>query len=306
MPLLCLLLMCSFPAAAAENPTLDEARLKLNVFKMIQKVSEADQTPLKGLSPESIQVESLIPIQAGEIVLFAVKIRIPQASGRIPPELVFVTDAAGSLQFPDIRRLDSGQSLVSPAIRRLSGKKTPPAPKPVKIPPDMGTLFFKGTGAHEIVMVSDPFCRFCGKAYAYLMTRKAAIKTIRLAHFPLPMHPGAAEACWAIKHAEKKGMAAPVIDFAYSALKPSREEMEQGLEKTRLGVCEKIARKFPDLADGMDPRAFCDYLKKNHQAGVESERKALAGLGIQSVPQISINGETIRGFKPSEMDRLLK
>ncbi len=298
------LVVFAFNCHASDAVKLNESAVKLSVFELIKNLAEIDGHEIKNLTPNSIIIEKKIPIRLDSITLFAVKIKLPKIEipkSKIPPVIVFVTDKSGKMQFRDVRELKSGKSLISSFVEQLAPKE-----KPIKIPPDFGTTFFKGDGKHEIILVSDPFCPFCVKAYLYLMKNKNIIKKINLAHFPLPMHPGAALACWAVKDAEKKGLGAQVIDFVYTGLKPGREEMKSGLEKARLNIAAKIIKKFPKLADGMDAKKFCDYLKTNYEAVIIKERETVIKLGIKSAPYIFVDGKMIRGFKQSKIEELLK
>jgi len=298
------LIAFSFSLYASEDLKLNEAEVKQNVFKMIKRLIKIDGYELQDLTPDSIIVQKTIPIRVDSLDLFAVKVKLPKIeypSSRIPPEIAFVTNKDGKLRFRDINELDSGKSLIESTLQQLAPKE-----KQIKIPSNFGTTFFRGDGKHEIIFVSDPFCPFCGKAYLYFMKNKNIIKKINLAHFPLPMHPGAAMACWAIKDAEKKGLAAQVIDFVYTGLKPSREEMKGGLEKVRLDVAAKIAKKFPMLAGGMDAEKFSNYLKTEYEAAVKKDRDAVLKLGIRSAPYIFIDGKMLRGFNQSKIEKLLK
>ena len=304
----------AFHAQAVEKNQLNESQVKRGVFKMFQSLAKVDGYDLKNITADSIVILQKTPIQWDSMTFFAVKIKVPEipgAKGKLPPKISFVTDQSGTLQFDNIRKLESGRSITSAALKMMESptetKKEKKAPvKPVRIPPDFGTTFFNGSGKHEVILVSDPFCPFCGKAYLYLMKNKRRIKKINLAHFPLASHPGATLTAWAIKHAEKKGLGPRLIDFAYTSLKPTKKEMGKSLDEVRMALAAKIIRKFPELSDGMKPRVFYNHLKNLYGDKVKKEKDLLIKFGVTSVPFIIIDGDLIRGFQPSEMDDLLE
>ena len=305
----------AFQAWAVEKKQLNEAQVKLGVFTVIESLAKIDGYDLKGMTPDSIIIDRKIPIKRGSMTFFAIKVIIPKiadSKAKLPSNIALITDSSGTLQFDNVRNLATGKSVTAKSLGMLEPPAAPKKDKknieqkPVRIPSDLGTTFFHGTGKHEVILISDPFCPFCGKAYLHLMRNKSRLKKISLAHFPLLSHPGATLTAWAIKHAEKKGLGPQLIDFAYTSLKPSREEMGKGLQEVRMAITTKIINRFPAISDGMDPAAFYNHLKKTYSSELKKEKDYLLKLGVNSVPFIVIDGQLLRGFKPSDMDDLLE
>lgn len=237
----------------------------------------------------------------GGMAVFLVKGVIDPGQGQAQPFLLFVS-ADGQFYVPDIVSLSQGKSVLKDArdSARAAELKT------------LGHTVFKGKGGPVLTFVSDPFCPHCRNAYAYLMGKTEAFSEFRLAHYPLPGHPGADIACslmaWAAVKAPAKH--ADFVRFAYTDLPmPSvADKSSESVRKAWVEVAEAFLKRFPELkALGKTGPAIVEALGGSAYAkSVQEDLAKSAGLEITGTPVIFLETLRVEGFDKPRLDQLLQ
>lgn len=283
---ICLLLFFFLlPSPGFSGKTLDIPALKKAIAERTV-ASWGEQDPYyKKFSAAQVTIEKEIPIQVREFSLFAVK-AVLKTPGDTPDEFLFlVVDETGTLQFPDIFDVKTGQSFFRDALNELR--------KIEKLPKDFGSLIFEGEGLHDVVAVSDPFCSYCRKGWAYFQGERRKIRSFKLAHFPL--NPHSELVCMALLDAEiRKDHALEMADFAYTTLKQTADPEE---------LMKQFMEAFPHLKRvwGKDSRAAVNYLSERYQGVLREEVFAAQRLGIKATPVFFIDGQMIEGYHEKQI-----
>jgi thiol:disulfide interchange protein DsbC len=125
-----------------------------------------------------------------------------------------------------------------------------------------------GSGAHQIIEITDPDCPYCRRASAYLAGKKELTRHIFF--LPLAMHPNAEAKVRQIFCAEDRG-------------KAYEEAMTGKLDDMKFTPCTSAA---------------ADDLLKAHKEMVNR-------IGVSSTPLFMIDGEIIFGADIPRMERIL-
>ena len=186
-------LLAGVPAHAGEG--LDEAGFRDNVLLRIRSMKpEYKYFPAEKINIEK-QSSTRVEADGVSLELVAVKITLdpPDGTDEKAGELIMLVDRSGTLMFSDIRAIATGKSLVQDAMDEVSV---------VELAEDVGETVFTGGGKTEVVLVSDPLCPYCRRAWDMVMSDPAKIGNFKLVHMPLPMHSGADVACMILAYAK--------------------------------------------------------------------------------------------------------
>jgi protein-disulfide isomerase len=306
-----LLVMTLAPAvvlAASDGCLGDECGFKLDREAFKKTVAQRLTVGLKQQGndvqypTDNIEIVKTVPFSVGDDYSFvAVRVILnPVDEAHRPAENVLVVDPGGRIMFGDIQDLVSGEDLAFKASSLV---------KKEKLPPGFGAEAVSGNGDAEVVMVSDPICPYCKKAFAYFMNHLDRIETVKLVHLPLPSHPGAEAASAAIIYARDNDIQPEeVARFAYLDLdnpQPEGETQEERVENARQNVLDQLTEAFPKLAEslGDDPLATLMAATEDDR---EAHQKMASEKGLTFTPVIYVDGVRIDGFKESAVAQALQ
>lgn len=275
---------------------LDDYRLRENLTERVLSSISGENQKID-ISAEKIKVLQIEPVLIGDIKLYASKLAIVEPDGRLN-EMIIVTDATGSYQFTNVREVKNGDEAVLSQV---------PSITKMTLPEGLAKTIAKGKGEHEVVFISDPFCPFCRKAFAYLINKVDDIKDFKAVHYPLPMHPGAEAAAWVMSEAEDQNMTPlQVMRFAYTQLiLPAQKDEKVNLETLQKEVVKQFAMAFPALIGDSTPDAFFKHVKEKWSDKIEKDMQQLTNIDITATPAILIDGQMIKGLDTKQIDKLL-
>jgi|GEM_PF-1282947 len=278
------------PPAAMDHAvtTLDEAALKTGIAQRIRTARGVKDERFRQITSDHVTVEKTIPVHTTSLSLFAVKLKItPPVPGLSPEFITLVVDDTGILQFGGIQELATGTDLAKEAVEQLQSVEFH------DLPTDFGHAIYEGTGPHNVIVVSDPFCPHCRRGWEFIKTNLDRIHTLRLAHFPLS--PAAETAGMVMADARhRKSMEFDIIDFTYTLLEPIQDPLQ---------ILAQYLEEFPDLTDQWDktPEEALTYLNERFLPEIKAEQHTIRSLGIHSTPIFFVNQTFIKGFNEQKM-----
>ena len=312
----------SISGQSAESRKLDETALRKNALERLKKAikdQEPDAKGLERLTIENMIVQKSIPIKAGDLDLYLVKVQFknPEAEsednyGNV--ELVMLVDHTGTFQLPDVFRISDGASQTAEEKRIMYT---------VEHKDGLGDLVAKGDGPHNVIFISDNFCPYCKQAYSFFLQNLKRIAELRIVHLPMPsLHPTATIASAVMSYA--KDIMAPdrffdLVTFAYNALEPGERILKgtgrnentpitpDELKEMELDVVNQYVAKFPELGKERDVKSLYDHVKKNFGKKREKEAAEVSRqMKVSGTPATLSNGYLIRGFNRVELQKTLE
>ncbi|MFN2435932.1 MAG: thioredoxin domain-containing protein [Desulfotignum sp.] len=302
-----ILLLCIYPGfAAGDTPSsepgenqpagmnrlsavLDESALKQGIALRLRTARGTKDERFLQMTADHVTIEKKIPVHAGSLTVFAVKLKITPPVPDLSPEFItLMVDDTGTVQFGGIQELATGTDLAKDAVDRLQ------AVDASDLPADFGKLIHTGTGPHNVIVVSDPFCPHCRRGWEFIKLNLDRIHTLRLANFPLS--PAAETAGLAMADAyHRQHMEFDIIDFTYTELNPSQEAVD---------ILSQYMEAFPDLAEkwGATPETALTYLKETYLSEIKTQQQTVRALGIHSTPVFFVNNTFIKGFNSQKME----
>jgi protein-disulfide isomerase len=278
--------------SSAQMPVLDEAALKAAIAHRLRTAGQNKDKRFRQFTADQVSVERKIPVRAGDMVFFAVRIKISPKMPQSGPEFItMMVDKTGTLLIGSIQDLASGADLAKETMDQLQ------AVDPQALPPGFGKEIFSGPGPHTVIAVSDPFCPHCRQGWDHIKLNLDRIKTFRLAHYPL--NTASEAACMVMADAyHRRLMVFEVVDFSYTQLTREQEPRD---------IVAQYMAAFPELAEtwGKDPDVALAYLEEQFQAQVKDEKETARSLGIQSTPVFFINNGFLKGFNAEKMAALM-
>lgn len=153
-----------------------------------------------------------------------------------------------------------GKNLTEERVQEIMGKglKSLPLDQAVRI----------GSGAHQVIEITDPDCPYCRKASAFLAGKKELTRYIFF--LPLAMHPNAEAKVRQIFCAEDRG-------------KAYEEAMTGKLDDMKFTPCKSAA---------------ADDLLKAHKEMIDR-------IGVTGTPLFLIDGQVVFGADIPKMERIL-
>jgi len=274
---------------------LDTTNLKENVSAFVRQMFTAKGHSID-FGPEGISIKESLPVQINGMTFFAVKLELTREDGKGPEnkdELKFIVDPTGTMKFPYVSSIATGKEMVLSAIPEFTK---------IEFPEDLAPVMKTGTGTHEVIVVTDPFCPACRKAKPFFDSQMNNIKTLKIAHWALPIHPGADAAVWVMDYAiESKIHPQEVYDFAYGDLKTPGKGLVE--EKAQRFVIDQFATKFPKLVTGNN-EAFYYFLKGKYEAKYKEASDQYRAMKFSGTPTIIIDGQAA-GFNPAAVSQAL-
>ncbi|OGR38484.1 MAG: hypothetical protein A2051_04900 [Desulfovibrionales bacterium GWA2_65_9] len=301
--LLALSLLTLVQTPAQAEGSASPSTFNVEAFRKNFLAGLAGRPNVPALTADSVQVDQAEKAATfGGLDIYAVKGRLVPAEGQSQPFLLFIS-ADGQFHVSDIISLGAGKSIFKDARDKLRAADLK----------DFGHTILKGApGKPVLVYVSDPFCPYCRQAFSYLMDRKASFSEFKLAHYPLPSHPGADIACmlmsWALDKDPKKAL--DFVRFAYTDLPvpKAQDKSPEGLKKAWAQVAGAFLVRFPELkALGKDATAIVAALGESKYAQSVTEDMAKAGsMDITGTPVVFVDNTRVVGFDQERLDELLK
>jgi protein-disulfide isomerase len=302
-----ILILCLFPGfASADTPSpepeenrqagrhspmtlLDEAALKEGIALRLRTARGAKDERFRQMSSDHVSIEKKTPVDTGSLTVFAVRLKItPPVPDLLPEFITLVVDDTGTLQFGGIQELATGTNLVKDAVDQLQTVDIN------DLPPDFGKLIHTGTGPHNVIVVSDPFCPHCRRGWEFIKLNLDRIHTLRLAD--LPLSPAAETANLAMSDAyHRQFKVFDIIDFTYTQLNSSKEPLD---------ILSQYMVAFPDLTEtwGTTPENGLTYLKEKYLSEIKTQEQTVRALGIHSTPVFFVNNTFIKGFSSRKME----
>lgn len=300
---LCAMVASAMPVQAA-TPQLDEAGLRQHVAARISRLltENGQEAVARKLSPDNVEIDKYQPVRVGSVDLYAVQLSLHHPEGSsLPDRMTLLTDASGAIQFGMVADMATGQEAALVQATEITR---------MLLPEHLSQPLAAGTGSHDVVFVSDPFCPFCRHAAAYLLERLDKIAALKIVHLPLPMHPGADAAAWAMQYARERSDAGldplAVMRYVYGDLTVPAQGT--GIDVARKEVITQLLRQFPALASGLDaPSAetLLYILKGKYEAETVITAEQMQKLGISGTPVILVDGQPVRGFDKAHLEKLL-
>ncbi|MEW6259008.1 MAG: thioredoxin domain-containing protein [Thermodesulfobacteriota bacterium] len=289
--LLGLVLLQASAALADPSPRLDEAAFRRHAAERIRILKGNKDPRFLQATEKHVTIEKTSTIDLPTGTLYGVRFRVATPTAEKESEVVtLIVDPSGTFIYPDVQELSTGKSLVRDALSELRTIE--------HIDPAYGKEIYRGTGTHDVILISDPFCPHCRKGWGWLMENKGKLRSLRTAHFPLS--PASEAACMALndlKHLGVKPMEAE--DYAYTFLNPSHDPKE---------VIQQFLEGFAEFkkANGEDAEAVLKKLEGKYQEAVRKERADAQAIGISSTPAFFIDGKMVDGFNAAKIEELLK
>jgi len=293
--------------------SLDEAALKqaMAVYwsAAVNKLPPFKDGDPVALKPGDFRILAKVPVQKGPNVYFAVKLGLRDAKSYYlaPPfPLSMVVDPTGTLFFSKVIDIARGEEAIlkrAPSVTRAA------------LPPDLHPATVKvGTGMADVTLISDPFCGFCRKGYAFASAHMDKILALRVFHHVLFEEKGSAVAAWMTEYARSRGAdMAAVYDFTYTELRPAGQqasdegELFMSPEAVGEDILTQYQRKFPALFEetGGDVPAMYRLLAGKYERETMENQDKLVKAQLTSTPVFVIDGEIVRGFDEPRLKELL-
>ena len=298
------MLFCVAPGLAGAAPQLNEEALRSAVISRLGRVltENGQDAVARKLLSDNVRIDKLQPVRVGAVDLFAVRLSLhhPDASS-LPDTMTLLTDASGTIQFGMVADLATGQEAALSQATEITR---------IQLPDTLLKPLAVGTGTHDVIFVSDPFCPFCRQAASYLLESLDRIASLKIVHLPLPMHPGADAATWIMEYATERQSAGvdplAVMRYAYAQLRIPAQGTSP--DTARKDVVTQFLEQFPALAAGLEtssPETFLYILKGKYEAQSADTAAQLQRLQITGTPFILVDGQSVRGFDKSRLEKLL-
>ncbi|MBI5591188.1 MAG: hypothetical protein HY881_11970 [Deltaproteobacteria bacterium] len=277
-------------ASPVKPSGLDETKLKEIIASRIQKANAGKNESYKNFDSKMVIVEKKIAFQSLGQILYGVKIKIlPVVADQKHEFLYLIVDPSLTVQYSDILDMETGASALNPVMVELRRIDLPAK--------SIGNEIYKGSGAHQIVLISDPFCPYCREVWGYLVQHKDKIKLLKLAHFPI--HTASETACAVLEFAQQKRLNLfDIVNFSYTRLNSSESPVE---------ILSQYAAEFPLLKKywGNDLEAAAKKLQAEYLPAVQKEQAEIKDMGISGTPITFVDGYMIEGGNFPKFDELM-
>lgn len=278
-------------AGAPTQARLNEEAFKEHIAERVRIMKGPRDSRFQQTTAQNVTIEKSLPIDTPGGMLYGVRFRVSTPTAEKESEVItLIVDPSGSLIYPDVQDLATGKSLVRDAMSSLRVIE--------HIDPNYGKEIYRGAGQHDVILISDPFCPHCRKAWSWIVENKAKIRSLRVAQFPLS---AASEmACMAMNDLKTLGTNPfEVEDYAYTFLNPSNDP-------------KAVVRQFMDgfaefkKANGEDVDAVLKKLEGKYQKIVQKERADAQAIGVMSTPEIFVDGKMVDGFNVVKLNEMIK
>ena len=271
-------------------PEVDDARLKEKIVTRIQNLNAGKNEAYKNFDSSKVIVEKKILFQMLGQQLVGVRLKIQSV---LPDQshdfLYLIVDPTLTAQYTDILDMETGASMLNQVMVELRRISLPEK--------EMGTEIYKGSGTHQIVLVSDPFCPYCRKVWGYLTEHMNKLKSLRISHYPI--HASSEIPCAVFEFARQKRLNIfDIVNFSYTKLNSSESSAE---------VLKQYVAEFPLLKKywGDDLEATAQKLRTEYLPMVQKEQAETKNLGISATPVTFVDGYMIEGDNFPKFDELM-
>jgi protein-disulfide isomerase len=250
---------------------------------------------MKSYSPDNVIIKQAIPVAVGKETYYAIKaILTPAVKNQKEGKLTMLVDHTGTFQFPGVMNIADGNSPAELAMAEVNK---------IKLPENFGSVIGKGSGSHDVTIVSDPVCPYCRAAWSFIVKQQDKYKDFSLVHMPLSYHVGADAACWILAYVEDTypDKIFEVANWAYAEFEAPHEK---NLEKSREKVIKAFLEKYPWLTNSK-PDEFKYFLKGKYEGKISDEIKKAQEIKISGTPAIFIDGIRIDGFDQHKIEKTL-
>lgn len=289
--LLGLFLFYASSAFATPSFQLDEAAFRQHAAERIRIMKGKKDPRFLQTTEKHVTIEKTAPIPLPTGILYGVRFRVATPTAEKESEVVtLIVDPSGTFIYPDVQELSTGKSLVRDALSELR--------KIEHIDPTYGKEIYRGTGTHDVILVSDPFCPHCRKGWGWLVENKGRLRSLRIVHFPLSAASEAA--CMVLKDLDQLGVKPmEAEDYAYTFLNPANEPKK---------IIHQFLEGFVEFkkANPEDAEAVLKKLEDKYQKAVHKERADAQAIGISSTPVFFIDGNMLEGFNAAKIEEILK
>ncbi len=269
---------------------LDEAALKAGIAHRLRTARGGRDERFRQMTSDHIFIEKKVPVHLnGALTVFAVKLRIMAPVPDASPEFItLVVDDTGTRQFGGIQDLSTGTDLAKGAVDQVQAVEIS------DLPTEFGKLIYTGTGSHTLIIISDPFCSHCRKAWEFIKLNLDRIHTLRIAHLPLNQSAETAGLVMA-EVFRRQFKVFDIVDFTYTELNPSSDPLD---------ILKQYMETFPDMTQnwGPTPETALTYLTGQFLSQIKADQQTLRTLGIHSTPVFFVNQAFIKGFNAQKME----
>ena len=280
--------------------SLDVKALQAKVAKRINTGMKAQGITDKEFPEENAKVIKQVPFQLNDLKLVAVHLKIePIQEGQKAVDNYLVLDPGATMIFSNVRDLVTGKDMSFEAMALV---------KKEKLPADFGHTVMEGTGKVDVIMVSDPICPYCQKAFEYLLQNMDKVKSFKLVHLPLAGHLGADTACQVLIYAYKNKISPQeILKFAYTeltAVQPEGKDKDEKLKKAREEILNQFMTKFPALKKSLGSDAASAQKKLDEETNdvMQKDAELTKAHGLDFTPIIYVGGIRVDGFSQPQIE----
>lgn len=277
-------------ALPVNPPELDEMKLKEQIVSRIQKANAGKSEAHKNFDSKMVIVEKKIAFQSLGQMLYGVRLKVlPALPDQKHEFLYLIVDPSLTVQYSDILDMETGASVLNPVMVGLRRIDLPAR--------GIGSEIYKGGGAHQIVLISDPFCPYCRQVWGYLVQHKDKIKSLKLSHYPI--HTVSEIACAVLEFAQQRRLNIfDIVNFSYTKLNSGESPAE---------ILRQYAAEFPLLKKywGNDLEAAAKKLLAEYLPAVQKEQSEIKDMGIAGTPITFVDGYMIEGGNFPKFDELM-
>lgn len=291
---------------------LDEKNLQLNLASHFSKTLAAQEKNEPGtdsmtLTPTDFIIEEKQPVQIGPNTYFAIKVVFKKKAKTTLDQLFplrIVTDPTGTLLFETVIDIREGKEAIlskAPTVSRI-------------IFPDSVTpaIHLTGEGDTDIIFISDPFCGYCRKGYAFIRAHLSEIRNVKIAHNPLSPQTGSAVATWVMEYALGNNIQpADIVKFSYTDLHPISAIQDNGIRLTPTDVSLRILAQYKEHAPELfmathgELMPFYELLINQYAAKMIAAQSELKRAGFTSSPFFIVNETLIQGMDSNALENAL-
>ena len=296
-----LLSLVAAPSSQAAGQKLDKDALRKNVAKRIKQSMAKRGAQAGNFSKDKVTVDKVTPLNleggpSGAFYAVSMKLK-PMTPQQQEGQIKMVVDSSGEYSFQGIQAVATGKKAGQKAMDKISK---------VNVGEDFGQPVAQGEGDATVTMISDPFCPYCRKAWSFFQKNMDSIGTLKIAHMPLRMHPGAKAASWFMAYAgdSKEIDTQEATSFVYNELQKAKGK--QGSE-ANVQVVKNLFQEFEAFkADfGGDAEKAVAKLSESYGNEIAADKKKASELGVTGTPAVVIDDTLVKGFKTDRYKALM-
>lgn len=153
-----------------------------------------------------------------------------------------------------------------------------------------------GDGDQNFLMISDPYCVVCRRAYQQIK-KDPRVGTIHLVSIPLRIHPGADMAGAMVDFLAEKNLGKKAVELAYTMKEPETEKFADAARE----VFAVFAKEFPKYFS----ETYAEEFAYKTFPPVYDAGKRANEMGFTGTPVFVINGKIMKGYTEGWLDYML-